>query len=93
VNAPLSRAALRLAPEALTLEVLAAAIGAAQNALRAVHPDIDEISTHEAGFPPPSTLLAAQLVARLDELHDLLGWYQRSCRAIMEPAAIHDELF
>jgi hypothetical protein len=90
MSVSLSRSALARAPEALTLEVLAVAVTASQKALLAVHPDLDELSAHYEGVPPPSILLAAQLVARLDELRDLLSWYQRSCCTPSPLALNHD---
>ena len=55
-------------------------------------PDVDEIGIHYDQLPPPSILLAAQLVARLDELHDLLAWYRLSSRPLSTVDA-DDNLF
>lgn len=87
MSSPPSRADLVLAPEALTLEVLDAALAAAENALAVVHPDLDTLGdVYGRGPPPPSVLLAALLVPRLGELRDLLGWYRATYRPGVEGA-------
>ena len=81
---------LMIAPEALTLEVLDAALGAAQNALEVVHPDYDELAeVFCGGVPPPSALLASLLLSRLGELRTLLQWYRATYRAV-DPENIND---
>jgi hypothetical protein len=79
-----SRADLVIAPEALTLEILDAALVAAETAMLIVYPDLDTLGeTYGGCTPPASALLAALLVPRLVELRGLLAWY----RTIYQPAA------
>jgi hypothetical protein len=76
VNPPRSLTDLVLAPEALTLDILDVALAAAHNALSIVHPDRDALSeVYGGGIPPPSVLLAALMLDRIEELRELLGWY------------------
>jgi hypothetical protein len=92
VSPLVSRADLVLAPEALTLEILDAALAAAENALWVVHPDLDTLGdAYGRTPPPPSVLLAALLLPRLAELRDLLGWYRTTYRGEDMPAG--DEPF
>ena len=68
--------ALRAAPERATLAVLDAALDAARNALLAENPELAAVAeTFQGRAPPLYTALAILLVARADELRDLLDWY------------------
>lgn len=68
---------LRAAPELAALAVLAAALVVARTALLVENPEVGEIgaATHRRA-PPLCSVLATLLVARADELCDLLSWYR-----------------
>ncbi|HXW58295.1 MAG TPA: hypothetical protein VEJ23_02330 [Solirubrobacteraceae bacterium] len=67
---------LHNAPERAALALLDAALAVARAALLAENPDVAALGdpVYERD-PPPTTLLAARLVARSDALHDLLTRY------------------
>jgi hypothetical protein len=89
----LSLPELALAPEALTLEILDAALAAAENALSVVHPDRKELREDYCGrLPPPSVLLAALLLDRLGDVRELLQWYRFTCRAT-DTTTLYDDPF
>jgi hypothetical protein len=68
---------LRVAPELATLTVLDAALAVARTSLLAENPDIGDLGHNSHAAPPPlCTMIASLLVARLEELDDLLAWYR-----------------
>lgn len=67
---------LHNAPERAALALLDAAIAVARAALLAENPDVAVLGDPVHGRdPPPTTILAARLVARGDALHALLASY------------------
>jgi hypothetical protein len=90
---PRSLSELTLAPEALTLEILDAALAAAENALGVVHPEREQLSEVYCGrLPPPSVLLAALLLNRLRDVRELLQWYRLTYRAT-DTTTLYDDPF
>lgn len=68
---------LRVAPELAVLSVLDATLCVARAALLVENPEIGHLAEVFAGDPPPlCSALASLVLARVDELHDLLGWYR-----------------
>ena len=64
------------APERAALALLDAALAVARAALLAENPDIATLGDpHQGRDPPLTTLLAASLVRRGDDMHDLLARY------------------
>jgi hypothetical protein len=67
---------LHNAPERAALALLDAALAVARAALLAENPDVAVLRDPLCGRdPPPTTILAARLVARGDALHELLACY------------------
>jgi hypothetical protein len=68
---------LHTAPERAALALLDAALAVARAALLAENPDLVVLGEREylACEPPPTTLLAADLVVRADALHELIAGY------------------
>jgi hypothetical protein len=67
---------LHAAPERAALALLDAALAVARAALIAQNPDIALLGDPRYGRdPPPTTVIAALLVARSDALHDMLAGY------------------
>jgi hypothetical protein len=62
------------------LAVLDAALATAEETLLAYHTPLEELMSTFEGCPPPSCVLAALLIARLGELHELLGHYRLVCQ-------------
>jgi hypothetical protein len=82
-----THAQLRAAPQLAALAILDAALLTAEEALLAHHPARDDFDGDLHGpSPPPDHLLAAILVARLDELHHLLGRYNVAVRTSLRAA-------
>lgn len=71
---------LRAAPELAALVILDAALVTAEETLLAHHPaaDLDGDLPRDG---PPDGLLVAVLIARFDELHDLLRRYHLAVRS------------
>jgi len=70
---------LRAAPELAALALLDAALVTAEEALLAFHPAVDDlVGTFQGQTPPLRCAIAAILVARFEELHELVGWYRLS---------------
>jgi hypothetical protein len=68
---------LRAAPELAALAVLDAALVTAEEMLLAYHPAVDDlVGTFQGHTPPLRCAIAAILVARFVELHELVGWYR-----------------
>ena len=85
-----THAQLRAAPELAALAILDAALVTAQEALLAYHPAREDFDGDlHVPSPPPEHLLVAILVARVDELHHLLGRYHAAVRASL--LAAHDD--
>jgi hypothetical protein len=68
---------LHTAPERAALALLDVALAVARAALLAENPDIAVLGDREylVCDPPPTTLLAADLVVRADALHELIARY------------------
>lgn len=67
---------LHAAPERAALALLDAALAVARAALLAENPEVASLGDPERGRAPPLTcVLAARLVARGDDLHELLARY------------------
>ncbi|MCC6215313.1 MAG: hypothetical protein IT376_10615 [Polyangiaceae bacterium] len=79
-------------PEAATLAVLDAALAAAESALRAEHPTVDDLP-FDPDHDVASSLLTANLVlSRVAELCDLLHLYSAAVRrAVRGGCAPHDD--
>jgi hypothetical protein len=67
-------------PEAATLAVLEAALAAAETALRAEHPTVDDIPFDSQHDIVPSLLTAHLVLSRAAELRDLLHLYAAAVR-------------
>lgn len=67
---------LHTAPERAALALLVAALAVARASLLAENPDVATLGDPQYGPDPPLTcVLAARLVARGDDLHELLAAY------------------
>lgn len=94
MNAPRSRCDLLRAPEALTLDILDAALHAAENAFSVLYPELDELgATHPTTIPPPASLMAALIAPRLAELRGLLAWYRTTYRRSDARSPFDDDPF
>lgn len=67
---------IRAAPELSAVAVLDTALAVARTALLVHNPEIADLGENfQARAPPLCSALAALLVARADELSELIGWY------------------
>ena len=83
---------LRRFPEAATLAVLDAALVATAAALRVEHPTLDDVPFDPEYELAPSLLIASLILARADELRDLLQLYSAAVQRPVLPAPNpHDE--
>ena len=81
-------------PEAATLAVLDAALVAAEVALRAEHPTIDELPFDPEHDIVPSLLTAHLVLSRAVELRDLLHLYTAAVRrAVRDAPHADDDMF
>jgi hypothetical protein len=71
---------LRHFPEATVLAVLAAALLAAELALRQEHPTVDDVPFDPEHDVPASLVTAHLILTRTIELRDLLGLYDAAVR-------------
>jgi hypothetical protein len=80
-------------PEAATLTVLEAALVAAETALRAEHPTVDELPFDPEHDIVPSLLTAHLILSRATELRDLLHLYSAAVRRAVRCDFHDDGLF
>jgi hypothetical protein len=78
-------------PEAATLAVLDAALAAAESALRAEHPTVDDLPFDPDHDVVPSLLTAHLVLSRAAELRDLLHLYAAAVRRAVRVDFAHDD--
>lgn len=78
-------------PEAATLAVLDAALAAAESALRAEHPTVDDLPFDHDHDVAPSLLTAYLVLSRAAELRELLHLYAAAVRRAIRDESAHDD--